>query len=328
MKRFGLIVLAVAVSTLPVSPLGVRAAAWEPKEQGECIAPANPGGGWDSICRYTSSVLQKTGLVRPNIYVTNMPGGSGAVAIANVVAKRTGDPNLIVAGSSSLTFTIAMKRTPHTYKDVIPIAQIGVEMGGFFVNADSKFKTLDDLTKALKADPRSVTFCGGSAPGSLDHIKAALFAKEIGLEPTKISYVPFQGGGEALTAILGGHTDVAALDISEAVGQLEAGKIRGLAVLSEKRSAKFKDIPSTYESGIKVDLPNWRGLYMAPGAPPEAVAFWTEALRKMVQTPEFTAEREKLGWEPAYKFGDEFAKFVADEDSRFQVLLKELGFLK
>ncbi len=328
MKRFGVVVLAIAASAMLVSSQSTLAAAWEPTEQGECIAPANPGGGWDSICRYTSSVLQKTGLVKPNIYVTNMPGGSGAVAIANVVAKRAGDPNLIVAASSSLTFTIAMKRTPHTYKEVIPLAQIGVEMGGFFVNADSKYKNIDDLVKALKADPKSVTFCGGSAPGSLDHIKAALFAKEIGIEPTQITYVPFQGGGEALTAIMGGHTDVAALDISEAVGQLEAGKIRGLAVLSEKRSAKFKDIPSTFESGIKVDLPNWRGLYMAPGAPAEAVAFWTEALRKMVQTPEYTAEREKLGWEPAYKFGDEFATFVNDEDARFQVLLKELGFLK
>lgn len=328
MERFGKLVTAIAAAAVLVASQGAPAAAWELKDQGECIAPANPGGGWDSICRYTSTVLQKTGLVKPNIYVTNMPGGSGAVAIANVIAKRAGDPGLIVAGSSSLTFTIAMKRTPHTYKDVIPLGQLGVEMGGFFVNANSKFKTLDDLVKALKADPKSVSFCGGSAPGSLDHIKAALFAKELGIEPTKITYVPFQGGGEALTSIMGGHTDVAALDISEAAGQLEAGKIRALAVLSEKRSAKFKDIPSVYESGIKVDMPNWRGLYMAPGAPPEAVAYWTETLKKMVQTPEFTAEREKLGWEASFKFGEEFAKFVNEESTRYEQLLKELGFLK
>lgn len=328
MKRLGLVVCAVAASALLVGAQWTMAAAWEPKDQGECIAPANPGGGWDNICRYTSSVLQKTGLVKPNIYVTNMPGGSGAVAIANVIAKRSGDPNLLVAASTSLTFTIAMKRTPHTYKDVIPIGQIGVERGGFFVNADSKFKTIDDLIKALKADPKSVTFSGGSAPGSLDHIKAAMFAKEIGVDPTKLSYVPFQGGGEALTSIMGGHTDVAALDISEAVGQLEAGRIRGLVLLSSERSAKFKDIPTTYDSGIKLDLPNWRGLYMAPGVPPEAVAFWTETIKKMVETPEFKAESQKLGWEPTYKFGDEFVKFVNAEDERFQGLLKELGFLK
>jgi putative tricarboxylic transport membrane protein len=329
MKRFGKVAMTFAVCAVALfSAQWSLAQAWEPTEQCECIAPANPGGGWDGICRYSSAVLQKTGLVKPNIYVTNMPGGSGAVAIANVITKRKGDPNLIVACSSSLTFTISMKRSPYSYKDIIPIAQIGAEMGGFFVTPDSRLKTLDDLIKALKSDPKSVTFSGGSAPGGLDHIKAALFAKEIGVVPTQISYVPFQGGGEALTSILGGHTDVAALDISEAVGQLEAGKIRGLAVLSEKRSEKFKDIPSVFESGIKVDLPNWRGLYMAPGTPPEAVKFWTETLDKMVKSPEFNEERIKLGWEPVQKFGDDFMQFVNNEDTRFQVMLKELGFLQ
>ena len=209
------------------------------------------------------------GLYKDSIYVTNMPGGSGAVAIANVIAKRKGDTNLIVAASNSLTFTIAMKRTPHTYKDVIPLAQIGAEMSGFFVKPDSKYKTLADVITALKANPKAVSFAGGSAPGSQDHIRVALFAKSIGVDPTKIVYVPFLGGGEALTSMLGGHTDIGAIDLSEATGQLEAGKIRGLALLSDKRSSKFKDIPTTYEQGAPVSYPVWRGIYMAPGVPAE-----------------------------------------------------------
>ncbi|MEW6267154.1 MAG: tripartite tricarboxylate transporter substrate binding protein [Thermodesulfobacteriota bacterium] len=329
MKWSGLLKLTIAALAMGLilahwSPAG----AWEMTDQGECIAGSNPGGGWDAICRYSSAVLQKTGLVKPKIYVTNMPGGSGAVAIANVVAKRKGDPNLIVACSNALTFTIAMKRTPHNYNDVIPIAQIGIEIGGLWVKPDSKYKTLKDVIESLKTDPKSVSFAGGSAPGSLDHIKVALFAKAIGVEPTKILYVPFQGGGEALTATLGGHTEVAILDISEVAGQLEAGNIRGLTVLSEKRSSKFKDIPSAYEQGVKVDFPVWRGVYMAPGVPADAVKFWIETLQKMVKTKEWDAEREKLGWEASYKFGDEFTKSVKEEDIRYQALLKELGFLK
>jgi putative tricarboxylic transport membrane protein len=302
--------------------------AWEPKGQGECIAPSNPGGGWDMTCRVTSATLQKTGAYKESIYVTNMPGGSGAVAIANVITKRKGDTNLIVAASNALTFTVALGRTPHTYKDIIPIAQIGAEIGGFFVKEDSKYKTITDIVNALKADIKSVSFAGGSSPGGLDHMKAAMFAKAIGVDPTKIVYVPFQGGGEALTSVLGGHTQVGALDLSEATGQLEAGKIRGLAVLSEKRSTKFPKIPTAIEQGVKVNYTVWRGFYMAPGTSADAVKWWTDALKKMVTTPEWKAEAAKVGMEPLYMFGDEFAKFVNKDADESKALLKELGFVK
>jgi putative tricarboxylic transport membrane protein len=326
MKATWWLLLAVIAGALALP--AAAPAAWEPKGQLECIAPSNPGGGWDAICRTTAGVLQKSGITKETMYVTNMPGGSGAVAIANVITKRKGDTNLLVAASNSLTLTIAMKRTAHTYNDVIPLAQVGAEMGGFFVKADSPYKTLTDLANALKKDPKAATFAGGSAPGSLDHIKAAVFAKAVGVDATKVSYVPFQGGGEAMTSLLGGHTNVAALDLSEAAGQLEAGKVRCLALLSDKRSTKFKDIPTSYEQNVKATFPIWRGLYMAPGVPAEAVQFWSGAIQKMTTTAEWNTNRERLGWEPVYKFGDDFGKFVKDETANMQTLLKELGFLK
>jgi len=242
---------------------------------------------------HDAGVLQKAGITKETMYVTNMPGGSGAVAVANVITKRKGDTNLLVAASNSLTLTIALKRTAHTYNDVIPLAQVGAEMGGFFVKADSPYKTLTDLANALKKDPKAASFAGGSAPGSLDHIKAAVFAKAIGVDATKVSYVPFQGGGEAMTSLLGGHTNVAALDLSEAAGQLEAGKVRCLALLSDKRSTKFKDIPTSYEQNVKATFPIWRGLYMAPGVPAEAVQFWSGAIQKMTTTAEWNTNRER-----------------------------------
>jgi len=329
MRSAGRLALVLVVTmALVLSALTPASAAWEPKGQLECIAPANPGGGWDAICRTTAAVLQKAGITKETMYVTNMPGGSGAVAIANVITKRKAETNLLVAASNSLTLTIAMKRTAHTYNDVIPLAQVGAEMGGFFVKADSPYKNLTDLANALKKDPKAATFAGGSAPGSLDHIKAAVFAKAIGVDATKVAYVPFQGGGEAMTSLLGGHTNVAALDLSEAAGQLEAGKVRCLALLSDKRSTKFKDIPTSYEQNVKATFPIWRGLYMAPGVPAEAVQFWSGAIQKMTTTAEWNTNRERLGWEPVYKFGDDFGKFVKDETASMQTLLKELGFLK
>jgi putative tricarboxylic transport membrane protein len=131
-----------------------------------------------------------------------------------------------------------------------------------------------------------------------------------------------------MTSLLGGHTDVAALDLSEAAGQLEAKKIRCLGVLSEKRSTKFKDIPTSYEQNVKATFPIWRGLYMAPGVPADAVKFWSGAIQKMTATADWNTNRERLGWEPVYKFGDDFGKFVKDETGSMQSLLKELGFLK
>ncbi|HET7825800.1 MAG TPA: tripartite tricarboxylate transporter substrate binding protein [Anaeromyxobacter sp.] len=319
---------ALAAAAIAVTAFAAPAAAAFSPERPECIAPANPGGGWDTICRTSANVLQKTGALKSTMYVTNMPGGSGAVAIANVVAKRKGDGDVLVAASNSLTFTMAAGRTPHSYSDVVPLAQIAAEYGGFFVRADSRYKTLADLVAALKANPTSVSFAGGSAPGSLDHIKTAVFAKAAGVDPTKLVYVPFQGGGEAMTALLGGHTDAATLDLAEASAQLEAGKIRCLALLSDKRSTRFKDLPTTFEQGVKVTFPIWRGIYMAPGASPEAVRFWTETVRKMLASQEWNAEREKLGWEATVRVGDEFKAFVLDEHARYRALLKELGFAK
>jgi putative tricarboxylic transport membrane protein len=321
---------AVRLASLTAAALAFAtpaAAAFSP-ERPECIAPANPGGGWDAICRNTANVFQKTGALKSTMYVTNMPGGSGAVAIANVITKRKGDNDLLVAASNSLTFTMAAGRTPHTYADVVPLAQIAAEHGGFFVKADSRYKTLGDLIAALKADPASVSFAGGSAPGSLDHIKLAVLAKAVGVDPTKLVYVPFQGGGEAVTALLGGHTDAATIDLAEASAQLEAGKIRCLALLSDKRSTRFKDLPTTVEQGVKVTFPTWRGIYMAPGTSPAAYQFWTESVKKMVASPEWSREREKLGWEPTTRFGEEFKAFVKEEHLRYQGLLKELGFAR
>jgi putative tricarboxylic transport membrane protein len=321
-------VVLVAVVGLFASAQWSLAGAWEPSEAIEFIAPANPGGGWDTICRTSARVLKKTGLITQPIYVANMPGGSGSVAIAYVVKKRKGDTHLLVAASNSVTFSMAIKRALYTYDDVTPLAQVASEYGGYMVRADSRFKTLGDLVDALKADPKSVTFGGGSAPGSMDHIKVALLGKAIGKDPLKIVYVPFQGGGEALAALLGGHTDVAPLDVSEVAGQLEAGKVRVLSVLSEERLKGFPDLPTAVEQGVDVTFTVWRGLYMAPGVPKEAVNFWANTIKKMVATPEWGKERKKIGWEPVVKFGNDFDTYVKGELKGYKTLLKELGFLK
>lgn len=329
MKRLMVLWIGIAVVAAGAFSASVPSAlAWEPTGSVEFIAPANPGGGWDTICRTSARVLEKTKLMTLPAFVTNMPGGSGAVAIANVVEKRKGDTNLLVAGSNALTFSMAIKRTPYTYDDVTPLAQVASEYGGYVVKADSPLKSLADLVAALKADPASVSFSGGSAPGGLDHIKAALLAKAIGVDPLKLVYVPFQGGGEAMTALLGGHVQAASLDVSEVAGQLEAGKVRMLAVMAENRLSNFPDLPTASEQGVDLVFPIWRGLYLPPDVPEEAVAYWTDTIGKMVASPEWAEEAKKLGWEPVVRVGAEFDTYVKGEHERYVTLLKELGFAK
>lgn len=327
-RSFIPIILILAASLIIIPARWERALAWEPDEAIEFIAPANPGGGWDTICRTSARVLQKTGAITKPIYVANMPGGSGSVAIAYVVEKRKGDSHLLVAASNSVTFSMAIKRALYTYKEVTPLAQIASEYGAYVVRADSPYQTLGDLVNALKADSKSVSFSGGSAPGSMDHIKVALLGKAVGKDPLELIYVPFQGGGEALASLLGGHTAVASLDVSEVAGQLEAGKVRILAVLSENRLSGFPELPTAREQGIDVVFPVWRGLYMAPRVPKPAVEYWTKTIQDMVASPEWNQERQKLGWEPVVRFGEEFNRYVNAELARYKTLLKQLGFIK
>lgn len=324
-RRILYAVLLVAVVGLLISSAQF-ALAWEPTEMVEFIAPSGAGGGWDAICRFSALVLGRTGLVTQPIYVVNMPGGGGTVGLHHVVMEREGDAHLLIAASNSTSFRMAMRVTPHTYDDITPIAQIAAEYGAYVVLADSPYQTLGDVVNALKADPGSVSVAGGSAPGSMDHIKVALLGKAIGIDPLDMAYVPFQGGGEALAALLGGHVDMASLDVSEIEGQLEAGKVRVLAVQSEDRLSGFPDLPTAVEQGVDVVFVVWRGLYMPAGLPEGAVEFWTDALQQMVASPQW-AEYIPQAWEPVTRFGDEFVSYCDEELEDYKILLAELGFL-
>lgn len=322
------ILCALATAILASAPAGPEAAAF-PEKAIEIIAPANPGGGWDLTSRSTAKVLTEEKLVTQPITVSNMPGGSGAVAISHVITRRKGDGHLLIAASPALTFTLALKRVPYTYRDVTPIAAVASDYGTIVVRKDSPFKTLKDLLEAYRKNPADVSVAGGSAPGSQDHVKFAKVIKAAGMDPTKVKYVPHQGGGEALASLLGGHTAAASPDVSEIVGQVEAGEIRVLAVLSEKRLGEsLKDIPTAIEQGVNATYVIWRGFYAAPGIPKEAADFWVTTLGKMVKTEAWGKTLQANNWFEYFVGGADYAQFLNEDLEAGQALLKELGFLK
>lgn len=333
-RRVGFSMLAILSGViLLVSAAG---AAWQPDKPVEIIAPSGPGGGWDRTARAAQKVLTEEKLVSQPIVVNNVAGGSGAVALGQVLAKRKGDAHLLLSMSPALTFTLALGRAKDpatgknlTFRDVTPIAAVATDYGAIVVKKDSPFKNLKDLLEAYKTNPGAVSVAGGSAVGSQDHVKFAKVVKAAGLDATKVKYVPFQGGGEAMASLLGGHTVAASPDVSEIAGQVEAGQIRILAVLSDKRlSGVFRDSPTAKEQGINTNYILWRGFYAAPGLTKEQADYWRDTLGKMVKTASWKKLAADSGWFELFEAGEEFNKFLDGDLAFATALLKELGLVK
>lgn len=323
-QLFALMALAAMTGLTGASAQGFKA------EKPHCIAPSNPGGGWDFICRTTAKFLFELGVIEDSMQVTNMSGGGGGVAFAHVTKERNEDNNLIVAASMSTSARIAQGiYEGATQDDVHWLATFGAEYGAIAVKADSPIQSLNDMMDAILDEPRSVGIAGGSSVGSYDHIKPMLVAQEAGLEDvTQLKYVSFSGGGEAMTGLLSGSTEALSGDFSEMIGFLESGDIRIIAILAPERLKNFPDIPTAKEQGYDVVGANWRGLYMPAGASSEAKEFWKNAIMTMVADPGFQQTLEDAAMAPFNNFGSDMDNFVAKSISDITTLSKEIGILK
>jgi putative tricarboxylic transport membrane protein len=252
------------------------------------------------------------------------------VAFANVVTQRNDDDNLLVAASPATTLRLAQGQYgDFTEDDVRWLGAVGADMAVIAVKSDSPYETLDDLIAALKEDPQSVNFGGGSAIGGQDHMKVLLLAKAAGIDPLSLQYTPFDGGGEALTALLGGFVDVFPGDASEVIGHLDSGDIRVLATLApERMSAPFDEIPTAKELGYDTQWVVFRGFY-APGEMSDAAYdFWTGALGEMAESPEWAEVRQQGGLDEYFLAGPEFEEFIKGQIADFRQLSKDLGLLQ
>ena len=322
----------IAVTAFAVASFvpGVSLAQEFTPENPQCIAPSNPGGGWDFICRTTAKYLFDLGVIDDAMQVTNMSGGGGGVAFAHVTKERNEDNNLIVAASMSTSARIAQGIYEDAEQDDDHfLATFGAEYGAIAVPADSEFQTLNEMMDAILEDPRSVGIAGGSSVGSYDHIKPMLVAQEAGLEDvTKLKYVSFDGGGEAMTGLLSGSVEALSGDFSEMLGFLESGDIRIIAILAPERLKNYPDIPTAKEQGYDVVGANWRGLYMPAGASDEAKEFWKNAIMTMVEDQGFQDALEAAAIEPFNNFGDDMHAFVAQTIADVTKLSKEIGIIQ
>lgn len=324
MKKFTLNTLATAIFLV-----GLNTAVALP-ERTECIAPAKPGGGFDLTCKLVQVSMLETKEIEKPMRVTYMPGGIGAVAYNAIVAQRPAEPGTIVAFSGGSLLNLAQgKFGRYNENDVRWLASVGSDYGMIAVRADSPYKSLKDLMETFKKDPNSIVFGAGGSIGSQDWMKTALLAKAIDMDPRKMRYVAFEGGGETLTALLGNHIQVLSGDISEMTPYINEGKIRILAVYADKRLGDgLADIPTAKEQGYDIVWPIIRGFYMGPKVSDADYNQWVEAFQKLQQTEEFKKQRELRGLFEYNLTGQELDSYVKKEIEQYREQARAFGLAK
>lgn len=296
----------------------------------ECIAPANPGGGWDFTCRQIGRIMTELGLVPNMVQVTNLAGAGGGVAYTQVVSKRGSDPEVFVAASSATTTRLAQNAFAGATADQVRwVGSIGGDPGVIVVAQDSPFQSLTDLVDAVKADPSSVAFAGGSAVGGFDHLKVLMTMDKAGFGDARaIKYIGLDGGADAITQTVGGFAQAMTGDLSEITGFIRSGDVRPIAVLSEDRVTGFDDVPTAKEQGVDIVAMNWRGVYVPKNISDEDYQKWVDLLRQVGESEQWQTVMAENGLESYALFGEEFETFVNDNIAEVQDISREIGLIQ
>ena len=288
------------------------------------MIPANPGGGWDGTGRALGKALQDAG-VAASITYDNKGGAAGAIGLAQFVNSAKGDGNAMMVMGAVMLGGIITGKPPVNLSQATPIARLTSEYNVFVLPANSPLKSMKDVVEQLKKDPGSVKWGGGSR-GSTEHIAAAMLAREVGVDPAKINYVAFRGGGEAVAAILGGNVTVGGSGYSEFQQYIDSGKMKAIAVTSAAR-LKGIDVPTMKEQGYNVEIGNWRGVYGGPGITAEQRKALTDMIVKAMKTKAWAEALEKNNWTPAVLTGKEFDDFVDREFASLRATMVKAGMV-
>jgi putative tricarboxylic transport membrane protein len=278
----------------------------------QLIAPAAPGGGWDSTARSMQAAIEADKLAPEGVEVVNIAGAGGTIGLSQFVTRT--DPNTLMVTGATLVGAIATNESTVSLDDIVPIARITEEHHIVVVPANSPFQNMGDLVNAMKADIGAVSIAGGSAGGT-DQITAGLIAEAAGLDPSRVNYVAFSGGGESLAALL------------EYLPQVQAGELRALGVTSPER-ADGVDIPTLVEQGVDVTFANWRCILAPPNTSDEQVQQITARLDTVHSGGPWQDAVKKNGWTDAYLTGDDFTSFFVEQKTEIRETLAKLGLVQ
>jgi len=294
-----------------------------PEKPIEFVVPFSPGGGSDVMARTIAKIMEQEKILPQPLVVVNKPGGGGAIGWT-YVAEKKGDPYVIATVSSSFWTTPLTENTPVNYRSFTPIAGIGLDDFLLLVKADSPIKDVKQVVEMAKAKPKSLKMGGTST--SDDRVVTSLLEKKAGIQ---FNYIPFKGGGDVMTALLGGHVDLAWANPGEALSQIEAKKIRPIASASQNRLSKFPDVPTLKEMGFDVVFQQRRGIVAPLGIPEEAVKVLEAAFKKLTETTTWKKDYlEKNLITPDFMGSKDFAKALEDRNETYKSVYKDLGIIK
>jgi putative tricarboxylic transport membrane protein len=303
---------------------GGQAASW-PQRDVRIMAPADPGGGWDSTAREMAEAMRKGKVIDKGVEVYNVPAAGGTIGLSQLASKRAGDSNELMVMGLVMLGAILTNDSPVDLSKTTPIASLTTEPEAIVVRSQSEYKSMQDLVDAMKADPGKVSFGGGSAGGT-DQILVGLVAKAVGVDPSKPKYVAYSGGGEAVQSILSGSVDAGVSGVSEFADHVEAGKMRVLAVSTpESLEVGGKEAQSLMEQDIDVEITNWRGVVAPPEIEPEEREAIIAAIEKLHDSPEWQQALERNEWTDFFRTGDEFQAFIDSENERVEQVLRDIG---
>ncbi|WP_269050297.1 Bug family tripartite tricarboxylate transporter substrate binding protein [Sporosarcina sp. G11-34] len=295
-----------------------------PSKNIELIAPASPGGGYDATSRAIQKILTDEKLVDQNINVVNKPGGNGEVGWKYLQSK---DAHSLAIDSSLILTNNLLGKSDMTFKDLTPLAILTTEWISIAVPNDSPYEDGQALMEQLKKDPASIKI--GIAPGlgNNDHLSFVQAAKTYGVDITKLNFLVYEGGGDVVTSLLGGHVDVGTSSVSEFIDQHEAGKFKIVAVSSEERIKGLEDVATWKEQGVDMVFPHWRGIVGPPNMTEEQIAYWDGVISKLVETDAWKKIMENNEWELFYKDSKETKAFLEEQETNYEVLIKDSGLI-
>ncbi|MDE4144473.1 MAG: tripartite tricarboxylate transporter substrate-binding protein [Pseudophaeobacter sp. bin_em_oilr2.035] len=290
------------------------------------LIPGGAGGGWDGTARGTGEALTKAGLVGTASF-ENMSGGGGGKAIGYLIENADSNHGTLMVNSTPIVIRSLTGVFPHNFRDLTMVAGTIGDYAAIVVGKDSSINSMADLIAAYKADPRGTAIGGGSVPGGMDHLVAAMVMKAAGENPTEVKYIPYDAGGMAMAALLSGEIKALSTGFSEAIDLANAGEVKIIGVTADDRVPAYADAMTMKEQGIDASFVNWRGFFGAPGLPEERKAAYQAAIAKMYDTPEWEEVRARNGWVNIHNSGEDFEQFLEGQEEVIKSLMQELGFL-
>ncbi|GAA3580402.1 tripartite tricarboxylate transporter substrate binding protein [Microlunatus spumicola] len=317
--------LAGALSTTALAATGCAGTVAKPGDLSRLrvMAPASPGGGWDTTARLLQRVIRSTAIAR-NVQVFNVEGAGGTIGLGQL-SRETDDALLMMMGLV-MVGAIETNKSSVGLTDVTPVARLLGEPEIIVAPAASPYDSLGDFVRAWKDDPRGLPIAGGSAGGT-DQVLAGLLGTAGGVDPKQINYIAYSGGGQSLAALLGNQVAAGISGIGEYGPQVLSGDLKGWAVSSEERSAQVPDVPTIKEAGFDVVVSNWRGLMTHPGIGEQPLADLIELVQRAHDTPEWRDVLAKQGWDDEFLAGADYGRFLADEEQRVSTILRQIGLV-